>query len=146
MRMLLLELRPAALADVPMHDLLRHLADAITAREQLETSVTLAAEVNLPAEEKTAFYRIAQEALNNVVKHARATRVDIQLATEAEQVMLCIQDNGAGFAPGSGAAGHLGLRIMRERAEAIGAHLEIASEPGQGTRICLRRRPGDVES
>jgi len=145
MRMLLLELRPAALVDVPMHDLLRHLVDALTAREQLETTVTIPDEVNLPAEEKTAFYRIAQEALNNVVKHARAGRVDIQLATEAEQVILCIQDNGAGFAPGSVAAGHLGLRIMRERAEAIGAHLEIESEPGQGTRICLRRQPGDIE-
>ena len=73
---------------------------------------------------RLAFYRVAQEALGNIAKHTQATAVEITL-TNGENIELRIQDNGGGFDPNAVPAGHLGLIIMRERAEAVGAKLEI---------------------
>jgi signal transduction histidine kinase len=92
-----------------------------------------------------AFYRIAQEALNNIVKHARASEVQISLHCEAAvrkpgaplQATLTVRDNGRGFRPDGIAQDRMGLGIMRERAEAVGARLEIVSNAGQGTTIRL---------
>src|SRR5262249_29769123 len=95
----------------------------------------------LPEEVELTLFRIAQEAFNNVAKHARATRLTTLLAAEAQQLRLIITDNGRGIALiGSGASqSHqgLGLLIMRERAEAIGGHFEIQSEPGKGTTVTV---------
>ena len=79
-------------------------------------------------------YRIAQEALNNVVKHARATQTVVTLRL-GEMVRLTVADNGAGFDPSAVTADHLGLKIMRERADAIHAKFSVYSEPGEGTQI-----------
>ena len=83
-----------------------------------------------------AFYRITQEALNNIVKHAKATQVIVTLRLD-EMVRLSIVDNGVGFDPASVPPDHLGTRIMRERAEAIGAKYSLYSEPGEGTQISV---------
>jgi len=158
-RALLAELRPPVLTDSSLGDLLRQLADALTGRTNIPASVTIAGEQTLPAETQVAFYRICQEALNNVAKHAGASRVwiDLRHTSRAAQVSaslaragedggivdtpveMRIRDDGHGFDPGRHAAsGHYGLDMMHERAEAAGARLTVTSSPGDGTEITLR--------
>ncbi|MGD9406072.1 MAG: ATP-binding protein, partial [Anaerolineae bacterium] len=79
--------------------------------------------------------RIAQEALNNVAKHAGASAASIRLSCQPEQVELQVHDDGLGFDPANLSPNSLGLGIMRERVEAIGAVLTIESRPGSGTKI-----------
>jgi PAS domain S-box-containing protein len=137
MRNLLLELRPAVLVEKPMGELLRQLADAMMGRTRMQVTTTVVDERELPPEAKIGLYRIAQESLNNVTKHARAGQVKIGLYYEPEQVELNIIDNGRGFDPATIAPGQLGVAIMAERAAAIGAVFEITSQPDQGTQITV---------
>jgi signal transduction histidine kinase len=143
MRTLLLELRPAALADTSLGDLLRQLAEAVTGRTGVPVAVHVEADGTLPADARLALYRIAQEALNNVVKHASAGKVQVSLRPAGSEgaVELCIGDDGCGFDLSNVSPDHLGLGIMRERADAIGAHLDIQSEPGQGTQVKVVWQP-----
>lgn len=136
MRTLLLELRPAALEEGNLPDLLQQLGEAVTGRSGIPVVVKATA-VQLPMNVRVALYRIAQESLNNVVKHARATEVMVHLDadTSGNVVQLRVQDNGRGFDFAAVPPGHLGLSIIRERAQAIGATLTVTSEPGQGTAI-----------
>ena len=83
------------------------------------------------------FYRIAQEALNNVIKHAEATAVHIALLSTPEGVELQIRDDGRGFDPQVIPAGHMGIGIMAERAKKIGGDLQIQSQPGRGADVSL---------
>jgi len=94
----------------------------------------------LPSETETTLYRIAQEALTNAAKHARARKVDVILERRGDQVLLVIEDNGVGFDPGdtSLAGQGFGLLGMQERAALVGATLQIESEPGRGTTILVR--------
>ena len=94
----------------------------------------------LPPEVQVALYRIAQEALNNVVKHAAANRAEVQFRRRGATVNLEITDDGRGFDYSTTPPGHLGLRIMRERAGAISAQLHVESHIGSGTRIAVRWR------
>lgn len=146
MRTLLLELRPAALVETRLDDLLRQLGEAASGREGIPVNFTQEGQGTLPPEVHIALYRIAQEALNNVVKHARASQVDIRLLyidvcqEEASQVQhrsvqLSITDNGRGFDMSQVPHHRLGLGIMQERAQSIGAHLFIDSHPGEGTQV-----------
>lgn len=135
MRTLLLELRPAALIEVPLADLLRQLCDAFTGRSRVPALLTVRGQTRLPSEVQVALYRMAQEALNNIAKHARARHVEVLLNCSAESVELAVRDDGSGFDLQRVPADHLGLRIMRERAAAIGAQLDIESQPGHGTRV-----------
>jgi signal transduction histidine kinase len=140
MRTLLLELRPGALLETPLSHLLRQLAEATASRAKLAIAVRADGEPKLPPEVQVALYRIAQEALNNTVKHAGATQATLSLeAGSGGGVRLHIVDDGRGFDAAAGAvpAGHLGLGIMRERAQAIGARLELTSQPGGGTRVAV---------
>jgi two-component system sensor histidine kinase UhpB len=93
---------------------------------------------------ETTLYRLAQEALNNVAKHARAGHVDVVLERDAEHVSLVIEDDGVGFDPSNveASGGGLGLIGMRERAALIGGHLEIESAQGRGTTIIVRAAAG----
>ncbi len=136
MRTLLVELRPNALVEAPLPALLQQLTEALAGRERIEITLQTSGERKLPADVQIGLYRIAQEALNNVVKHARATQVVIALRLE-DPVRLTIADNGSGFDPRDVSADHLGLKIMRERAEAIGASLSIESESGGGAQITV---------
>jgi signal transduction histidine kinase len=92
-------------------------------------------EPELSLDAKEALYRVAQEAIHNVVKHAEASRVWLTLKSRPEAVLLEVQDDGKGFDPTQDFPGHLGQRSMRERSEAIGAGLTVESAPGQGTRV-----------
>jgi len=138
MRALLAELRPSTLTDAELGDLLRLLANAFTGRTNIPAEVTVVGQGALPAEVQVAIYRICQEALNNVAKHAGAARVEIALEHAGTAIELSIRDNGQGFDPGQTASGHYGLSMMRERAEAVGADLSVRSQPGHGTEVTIR--------
>jgi signal transduction histidine kinase/ligand-binding sensor domain-containing protein len=138
MRTLLLELRPAALIETSMADLVRQLAEAIVGREGIPVDVSIEGSCILPPDTHVALYRIAQEALNNVVKHARASRVGIFLHCDADTVSLTITDDGKGFnLPTAQESGGFGLQGMAERAEQFGGTLTIQSTPGKGTTVTI---------
>jgi signal transduction histidine kinase len=136
MRTLLMELRPNALVDAPLPALLRQLVEAMIGRARITIDLHTEGERRLPPEVQVGLYRVAQEALNNVVKHAHASQAVVTLRL-GDTVRLAIADDGAGFDPGAVTADHLGLRIMRERADAIGALLNVYSEPGEGTQVSV---------
>jgi len=137
MRTLLFELRPSALAAADLKTLLEHLGDALTGRTRIQFEERFSCEADPPSEVKIALYRIAQEAFNNIAKHSQAARAEVELRSTPGQVILTIKDNGIGFDPATVTADKLGLRIMQERAEEIGAQLELLSERGQGTRVTV---------
>jgi PAS domain S-box-containing protein len=141
MRALLAELRPSTLTDAELGDLLRLLGNAFTGRTNVPTRVTVTGQGVLPAEVQVAIYRVCQEALNNVAKHARAGAVEIHLKHEDTAIELSIRDDGQGFDPEQTASGHYGLSMMRERAEGVGAQLSISSQPGQGSELIIRWSP-----
>jgi PAS domain S-box-containing protein len=135
MRTLLVELRPNALVEVPLPTLLRQLTEALTGRSRMNIELSAEGEFKLPPDVQVGLYRLAQEALNNVVKHAKASQAVVTLRCSEETTRLTVADNGIGFDPSTVTADHLGLKIMRERAEAIGAKLSLYSESGEGTQI-----------
>jgi signal transduction histidine kinase len=143
MRTLLLELRPASLQEAKLPELLRQLAEAFSGRTGVPVQLEVTSASAPPVAVKVALYRIAQEALNNIVKHASPTAVTIGLhgvpdGSGAEGFELWVTDDGCGFDPAHVPSDHLGLKIMRERAQAIGAEFQLDSQPGQGTRVFVR--------
>lgn len=136
MRTLLMELRPNALVEAPLPVLLRQLVEAMIGRARMAIELHVEGERRLPPDVQVGLYRIAQEALNNVARHAHATQAVVTLRL-GDVARLAIADDGAGFDPATVTADHLGLRIMRERAEAIGARLSVYSEPGEGTQVSV---------
>lgn len=138
MRSLLAELRPSTLTDSDLGDLLRQLGNALEGRTNLPVAVTVSGEFILPAEVQVMFYRVCQEALNNVAKHSKASQVEINLKQEEAVIEMRIRDDGRGFDPEQKISGHYGLGMMRERAEAAGALLAIISQPGHGTELTIR--------
>ncbi len=144
MRTLLLELRPAALADSDLGDLIGHQVNAFVARTGLPVAYEREGQVAPPLEVKEGLYRIAQEAFNNIGKHAAATRVTVRLRGAPGRAELFIHDDGVGFEPRAPHRQGLGLGIMRERATGIGAALAIQSRPGTGTRLSVAwHSPGE---
>jgi signal transduction histidine kinase len=137
MRTLLLELHPAALAEKPLGELLRSLCTAVTSRTRIPIELTVAGDALLAPSVQIALYRMTQEALNNIAKHAAASQVTITGRCDPGRVELRITDNGRGFDPSALAPGSLGLGIMRERAMSIGATLRVESQPGAGTELCM---------
>ena len=138
MRMLVSELRPLALINNNLRDLLHQLADAFTGRTNIPVTVTITGEDILSSNVQVVAYRICQEGLNNIAKHAAASHVKIKLKYTASKVDMQIQDDGCGFNSNLSVPGHYGLSMMNERAEAVGAKLEIMSRPGKGTAIIFR--------
>lgn len=137
MRTLLLELRPATLTQTRLSDLIRQLCEAFIGRSRLPIVLNIEGDCTLPAEVQVAFYRVAQESLNNVFKYARATKVNVSLFISSTLVRFETCDNGIGFDMSTSKPTSLGMRIMRERAEAIGADISISSTPGSGTCVEL---------
>lgn len=140
MRTLLLELRPASFEQSDLRVLLDHLATAFTGRTQVPVQLGGELAVSLPPDVKIVFYRVAQEALNNVLKHARATQVWIRLGTVDDTVILRIEDDGRGFNLHDVSAERMGLAIMRERAASIDAKCEVNSSADEGTEVVLSWR------
>ena len=141
MRTLLMELRPKALEDVPLVDLLQQLCEAFTGRARVPVKQELAPAVDMPPNVKIGFYRIAQEALNNISKHARARQVVLCLRNDRGRIEMMIEDDGAGFDPQQVLPDHFGIGIMEERAQSIQARYQIESQKGMGTRICVYWEP-----
>lgn len=135
-RRLAVELRPSALDDFGLVPAIERLAGTLA--EQSELVVDLEArlgEQRLPAEAETALYRIVQEALTNVVKHASARRVSITLVRKQGFAVVVVEDDGLGFDPRTTRTGSLGFVGMRERVELVGGRLTVESAPGAGTTI-----------
>jgi signal transduction histidine kinase len=137
MRAMLMELRPSALAEAEMDELFRHLVNAFVGRSRLKVRFEAQGEGTPPVKVKEAFYRVAQESLNNIEKHAGAKDVLIWLHRGEQRNELIIKDDGCGFDGDSISQDHLGLGIMQERAGSIGALLHIQSAMGEGTEVRL---------
>jgi nitrate/nitrite-specific signal transduction histidine kinase len=137
MRTLLLEMRPESLERSDIKFLLTQLADAFVGRVRVPVSLDIRGDCELTHEVKLVFYRVAQEALNNIAKHSGARQVELILECQPRQMNLSIQDDGLGFEPDSIQPGHMGISIMRERASTIGARLQVESRVGQGTTVRL---------
>jgi signal transduction histidine kinase len=138
MRALIFELRPEFLGQEGLVAALQRQVAAVRARHHLSITVDTADEPDATPAIKEAIYRVGQEALNNIAKHAGATAVVITLAASAGELVLRVRDDGRGFNAAGSFPGHLGLRSMRERAAAVGGVIEISSAPGQGTEVTMR--------
>jgi signal transduction histidine kinase len=135
MRLLLFQLRPPVLEQVGLVSALQQRLDAVERRVSIETSLMTSGEWQplLPNIEEE-LYNIAQEALNNALRHAQAKSIVVRLDSHNRQVDLTVEDDGIGFDPGV-VSGGMGLRNIRERAEEIGAAFSLATVPQQGTKI-----------
>jgi signal transduction histidine kinase len=148
MRSMLLEMRPDALLRTPLSELLRHLAEAAQSKARIRVDLSVSSGRTLPEEVHVTFYRVAQEALNNAVRHAAASSARIEL-TDAEAMVLTVADDGEGFDLAAVSPDRFGIVSMRERATSVGADLTIETAPGSGTVVRLewrsdeRDRPAD---
>jgi signal transduction histidine kinase len=134
-RRLALELRPKALDDFGLEPALERLAQAFAEQTGIVVDVEARLGTRLPGEVETVLYRIVQEALTNIVKHAQAERVSIVVRRRGDRVAAVIEDDGRGFAPGEARADGLGLLGMRERLALVGGTIVIESGPGAGTTL-----------
>jgi len=132
-----LELRPAALTKTELGDLLRQLTEAIASRSGVPVTLTTEGECVLPPDVRIALYRIAQEALSNVRRHAQSPKLRVEIMRSEQALDLLFQDWGVGFDIPSkrGQCQCIGLVSMRERASLIGGLWQIDSAPGAGTIV-----------
>jgi signal transduction histidine kinase len=141
LRNIMMELRPPGLDELGLLAALKEHINQVARRSEVEVNIAGSEpEPRLAPTDEIALFRIVQEALNNVVKHARATEAALSLRQNGQAVVLSITDNGVGFdtmaKPILGGYG-MGTTTMRERAEAIGARLELQSVPGKGTQVTV---------
>ncbi len=137
MRLLIFELRPPTLEENGLVGALRARLEAVEQRLGVEASLEVEGEGSLSSEVEAGLYRVAQEALNNALKHAQAGHVWVRLRQNGRGVEIEIADDGIGFDPAAARGqGGFGLRGMEERAALLGGHLTVESQPGQGT--CIR--------
>jgi len=138
MRALIFELRPETLETEGLVAALTRQIESVRARHGLEIQAEWCEDPQLPYEISEAIYRIAQEALNNIVKHAHARKAVVSMSCDDNEIYLDVSDDGNGFTSEDSFPGHLGLRSMRERALRLGGTLQVQSAPAQGTRIHVR--------
>jgi signal transduction histidine kinase len=136
LRSLAVELRPKALDDFGLGAAIERLADTYSRRTGIAVDVHVAGLERLPEDVETALYRIVQEGLTNVAKHAGATTASVVVHRRPRSVTTVIEDDGGGFEPGSVTQG-LGLTSMRERAELVSGTVRVESRPGGGTTIAV---------
>jgi signal transduction histidine kinase len=135
-RRLAVELRPAVLDDFGLVPALERLIDAFAEQSEVQVDFHSAlGEARLPSDVETALYRVVQESLTNIVKHANAKRISISLARRTSGVAAVIEDDGTGFDPRAVREDGVGLIGMRERLALLDGRLEIESRPGAGTTI-----------
>jgi len=144
MRILLLELRPTALTRISLKQLFEQYLQPIQERREFKLVLSLDELPSLDPAVQIALYRITQEALNNIDKHAQATRVEVSVQDTPTQVELKIADDGIGFDEDDADSTTLGLGIMRERAGEIDASISIESAPDRGTQITVILKKGDM--
>jgi signal transduction histidine kinase len=136
-RRLTVELRPPALDDFGLGPALERLTTMTAERSGLEIQLSVRSPVGLPPDRETALYRVAQEALTNVIKHARAQSVSIVVMPSGGGVRAVIEDDGVGFDPARVRQGALGLVGIRERVALLGGRFELDSAPGEGTTLVI---------
>ena len=142
-RRIVRSLRPEALEDLGLPSALAALATAFHDQAGVRVERRLEAGLPLSAEQELVFYRVAQEAITNVARHAAASRVEIQLRRAHAGVLLMVRDDGVGLTPPANGASH-GIRGMRERAMLIGAQLTIDRPPNGGTEVRLLLPPDEA--
>jgi signal transduction histidine kinase len=140
MRLLLFELRPPLLEEHGLYGALQSRLGAVESRAGLVTELQGEGAERLPPETEQELYRLAQEALNNVLKHAHASRVAVRLDVSTDRAVLEVADDGVGFEPYLRGGDGFGLPGMRERVERLGGTLQVESEPGAGTRVRVEVR------
>jgi len=128
------DLRPAALERLGLTGALQALAEETAARSGVEVEVAIEIEEAPGGDEERLVYRLVQEALTNVVKHASASRVEVSVRQEGGRIEIAIHDDGGGFDPAASSGGR-GLTGMRERIELLGGRIDVTSAPGDGTEI-----------
>ena len=138
MRSLILELQPESLEREGLVGALAKRADAIKGRYGIDMRTDLPEEPPIPLGTKQDIYRIAQEALHNLVKHSRAKHASLRLRVDRDALTMEVADDGEGFDPSRSYPGHFGLPSMRERAQSRGGELHIESRPGEGTTVRVR--------
>ena len=139
MRLFLYELRPPDVVDVGLVDALQKRLDAVEKRSGMEVRLILDGDIHCEDEIADQYYRIAQEALNNVLKHAQADEVTVYLRAENGIMGLEVADNGRGFDLAEARkSGGLGLKTMQERSEQINGEFEITTAPNQGTKVMVQ--------
>jgi PAS domain S-box-containing protein len=138
MRALIFELRPESIETEGLVVAIEKQVAAVRARHHLAVTTSAGAEPDVPLATKFAAYRVVQEALQNVARHARARSVSVVLDERPGELVVRIADDGQGFDTSASFPGHLGLKSMGERATSLGGEFEIASQPGQGTSIVVR--------
>jgi len=136
-RLVLLEMLSPDSEEWPIEDSLAKLASSVRARSRISVTLQLDLDRPLPTEVQRTLYRIAREGMNNVARHSGAGTARLALASSGDRVRLEITDDGSGFDVDAVAPGHLGLVIVRERADSIGATIKVASKVGQGTRLTV---------
>lgn len=136
-RALIFELIPESLETQGLVVAIERQAAATRARHQVDVQVFAGEEPEIPLRAKEALYRITQESLNNIIKHAAASHVRIELRQADGELALTVRDDGRGFETGGSFPGHFGLQSMAERAANIGARFRIESRPGGGTTTCV---------
>ncbi|NOZ04947.1 MAG: GAF domain-containing protein [Chloroflexi bacterium] len=140
MRLLLYELRLAPLEQMDLVEVLQTRLEAVEQRAGVEARLVMDGPADWSSAWEEDLYCIAMEALNNALRHARATQVSVHLQGGRSRVILEVADNGRGFDPQQHAAGGIGLRSMTERARRLGGELVVDSSPGEGTRVRVRLR------
>lgn len=150
MRLLLFELRPSGLPHEGLVDALQRRLDAVERRGGVAVQLLVDGPIDLPPPVEEELQRIAQEALNNALKHAAATSITIELRASGSLVEMKVSDDGRGFCPSAYQRGGLGLTTMRERAERLGGALVVESPTSGGTvvhvRVELGTNPSDEMS
>ena len=146
MRTLIFELRPSSLESDGLVQALRTHATAVQRRTGLTIVVDAEPIDRLPLPAEEALYRIGQEALHNVVKHANAQHATLRIHRDGERVKLSVTDDGVGFAPDQVPRGHLGLIGMRQRADLVGGELRLESVAGEGTLVEASVPAGEDQS
>jgi signal transduction histidine kinase len=135
MRALIFELRPESLETEGLVAAIEKQVASTRARHQIAIEAELMEEPDCRLDVKEALYRITQEALQNVVKHAAASRATVELARDDGTLRLTVTDDGRGFDPSEEFPGHIGLHSMPERAAKLGGTVVVESGPGRGTRV-----------
>ncbi len=139
MRLLVFELRPFDLRQTGLVEAIEHRLEVVERRAGVDVTMTAPGDLDLPEEVEDALYRIAQESLNNALKHAQATAVSVTIRATADSIMLEVQDNGRGFETAlAERLGGLGLVSMRERVQKLHGHFAITSTPEKGTTVCVQ--------
>lgn len=145
MRLLVHEMRPSVLEKEGLAGALQARLDAVERHSGIRAKLAVNLNRKLTPHVQLQYYRVAEEALNNALKHARATAVRVDIHSTANAINMEISDNGAGFDMAAAGSGGLGLTSIRERVEKLGGRLHVETTPGSGTTIRVHLTTGDED-